>query len=110
MTAEVDTSPHTFKERLGWALAEKNVIDPRQIVTYNGESYEIRDLPSVMARFGWGYGHHPVDVRHREHLSRPDAKPWLYTPETCLVAGAGVAGVWIDAEHLACPGCGLDFT
>lgn len=106
----IDTSPHTFKDRLESALNRRTAIDPRALVTVNGEEFRIEDLPSTALRECFGYGHRTWDVDHREHLTRPDGLTWPYTPLNCLVTGSGGPGVWIDAEHLVCPGCGLDFT
>lgn len=106
----VDTSPATFPARLAEALEKRQPADPHQHISLQRATYELQDIPSQVMRASYGYGHFPGDVRRREHLTRPDALPWAYTPETCLVAGAGSIGVWIDDAHLCCPGCGLDFT
>lgn len=99
--------PTTLPARVEGALLP--AINPKATTTYNGEKYAIEDLPSPALRAMMGYGHHPVDLPRRERLTRPDNVPWTYTPETCLIA-SNVKGVWLDAEHLACPGCGVDYT
>lgn len=82
-------------------------IDPRAIVTYNGKRVAIEDLPSALLRTMSGYGH--LGPFQRPVIERIDGKSWPYTPNMCLLAD-NPRGVWIDPEHLACPGCGLDVT
>lgn len=111
MTEElkIDAAPQTFAARQERAMNDRLVTDPKGLVTVNGEDFHLEDVPSIRLRAAFGYGHFPGDVKHREHLIRPDELPWPYTPSTCLVP-EGKVGVWVDEEHLACPGCGLDFT
>ena len=45
----------------------------------------------------------------RPVIERTDGKQWPYTPNMCLLAN-NTRGVWVDPQHLACPGCGLDMT
>jgi hypothetical protein len=76
---------------------------------------EIVIVDAVPARIGdmtwphgapYGYGHMAIyKANGREQLPGD----WRWTPQTCLAAGGG-QGIWIDPEHLACPGCGLDCT
>ena len=74
-----------------------------EIVNYNGKDIKIRDLPMSERPF-FGYGHFP------SHIVRPLIPgDWPYTPSTCLEADS-MTGVWVDDEHLACTGCGADFT
>lgn len=97
-------------ERIAIALSQRTPLDPKTVVTFNGERMAIEEVPSLQARWMLGYGHDPADVRQREHLPRGEGENWAYTPSTCLVADQGTMGVWVDTTHLACPGCGLDFT
>lgn len=105
----LDFRSETLAARVAEAIETNEPIDPKAEIDYNGEVYAIEDVPSVLARAMLGYGHDSSDIVRREHLTRPDNEPWAYTPQTCLVA-SGHRGVWIDPEHLCCPGCGLDFT
>lgn len=82
-------------------------VDPQEIVLYDGVPFAIEDLPSAGLRAMHGYGHtNPFD---RDVVTRTDGKSWPYTPNTCLLAD-NPKGVWVDPEHLACPGCGRDGT
>lgn len=109
MSPSLDFGVETLEVRIAAAIEINEPIDPKQVVNYNREDYAIEDVPWVMGRAMLGYGHDAVDIARRDHLTRPDNKPWAWTPETCLVA-SGHRGVWIDSAHLCCPGCGLDFT
>jgi hypothetical protein len=82
-------------------------VNPQSPVTYNGVSIAIEDLPTADLRASLGYGHYKPF--HRPIIQRTDNKPWPYTPNMCLIA-TNHKGVWVDPEHLACPGCGLDMT
>jgi hypothetical protein len=82
-------------------------IDPQAPVTYNGVSFTIEDLPTSGLRAMFGYGH-PAPFS-RAVILRTDGKQWPYTPNMCLLAG-NPKGIWVDPQHLACPGCGLDMT
>jgi len=109
--AGIDVSPHTFAERLQAALAKRTPVDPHQKFNLGYDTVELQDLTTAVVRAFNGYGHFPEDVRLRDHLTRPDGLPWAYSsPETCLVADQTTGGVWINSEHLVCPGCGLEFT
>jgi hypothetical protein len=99
--------PTTLQARVDEGL--KHAIDPKLITGYKGEDMAIEDIPDPAIRSMMGYGHPAYDVKHFEHLTRRDNVPWSYTPETCLIAG-NLKGVWIDSDHLVCPGCGLDYT
>jgi hypothetical protein len=94
------------------ALESRTLIDPQNIVEYNGQLYKIEDLPEAGLRASFGYGHFTPFLR--PCIDRPDGKPWPYTPNMCLVASGALGqtplGVWIDDQHLCCPGCGLDCT
>lgn len=103
----VDNHHQQFREKVRKALLQ--AIDPDMVISYNNEPMTIREVPDPSIRALLGFGHVPVDIRAREKFSRPDAKPWAYTPESCLIASE-ITGVWIDADHLCCPGCGLDYT
>lgn len=89
------------------AAIQTSPVDPRAIITYNGESMAIEDVPSSEIRASLGYGH--FGPFSRPVIERTDGKNWPYTPNMCLLAG-NIRGVWVDPEHLACPGCGLDMT
>lgn len=78
--------------------------DLNQIVELNGISLKIRELP-ISERPFFGYGHFPSHGIGRTILPGN----WPYTFDTCLEAD-NPRGVWIDDEHLACTGCGLDST
>lgn len=109
MTEGLIADPATFADRHERAMNKRLVTDPKGLVTVNGEDFHIEDVPSIALRASFGYGHYSFDIKRREHLKRPDKLPWPYTPSTCLTPN-GHIGVWVDEEHLACPGCGLDFT
>jgi hypothetical protein len=85
---------------------EPREADPGEVVDFNGEPTRIRDLPPAMAAM-FGYG----------HILSPGAEwrkvlpgVWPYTPQTCRRSDCAWPGTWIDDEHLACTGCGLDCT
>lgn len=82
-------------------------VDPRTIVLYDGFTYPIENLPSPKLRAMFGYGHYSRS--DRPVIERTDGKPWPYTPKTCRLAD-NPKGVWVDPQHLACPGCGRDGT
>lgn len=82
-------------------------VDPASTVTYNGVETKIEDLPTADLRAGLGYGHYGPFLR--PVVERTDGKQWPYTPNMCLLA-SNSKGVWVNPEHLACPGCGLDIT
>lgn len=89
------------------AAIQTSPVDPRAVIRYNGESMAIEDVPSSEIRASLGYGHYgPFS---RPVIKRTDGKSWPYTPNMCLLAG-NIRGVWVDPQHLACPGCGLDMT
>lgn len=82
-------------------------VDPTAILRSDGEEIRIEDLPTAEMRAMMGYGH--FQPFHRPVIERTDGKQWPYTPNMCLLAN-NPKGVWVDPEHLACPGCGLDGT
>jgi hypothetical protein len=115
-TPIVDTRLETLQARIDAGIEYNGgPIDPQGIVQLtDGETrnYYIENLPTAELRALSGYGHFqpfqcPV-------IYRPDGVAWAYTPNMCLVAGGAKgkapSGVWIDEEHLVCPGCGLDCT
>lgn len=87
------------------AASEPREVNPDDIVDLDGIPTRIRDLPRLEAAL-FGYGHVLIPSDGREVL--PGA--WPYTPETCRRADGTWPGTWIDPEHLACTGCGLDCT
>lgn len=113
-TLETDPTKYPFvapkpEELQGYidAAIQTSPVDPRAIVTYNGQSYTIEDLPTALLRTMSGYGH--IKPFRRRVIERTDGKSWPYTPNMCLIAD-NPRGVWVDPQHLACPGCGLDVT
>lgn len=108
---DIDTRLETLQARIDRAIELNGTTDPKALVqSLEGETaevYAIEDLPSPSLRAMMGYGHD--EPFKRAVIHRPDGVPWPYTPSMCLVSG-GITGVWVDAEHLTCPGCGLDFT
>lgn len=102
----VAPTPDELQARIDAAIVTAPV-DPAATVTYGTEDVKIEDLPSADLRASLGYGHYgPFS---RPVIERTDGKQWPYTPNMCLLA-ANYRGVWVDPEHLACPGCGLDIT
>lgn len=99
-------TPEEFDAKVAQVLTE--AIDPHALVEYNGQQYEIMDLPRSDLREQHGYGHSDYFVYNRERLTRPDGEAWSYTVQTCLVASADDKGVWVSEGHLACCGCGVD--
>lgn len=89
------------------AAIQTSPVDPRATVALNGVEVAIEDLPTASLRASMGYGH--IGPFQRPVIERTDGKQWLYTPNMCLIAD-NMRGVWVDPEHLACPGCGLDVT
>jgi hypothetical protein len=81
-------------------------VDPSTTVMHEGVETKIEDLPTAELRALAGYGH--FNPFSSEVLERPDGKQWPYTPNMCLIA-TNPGGVWLDPEHLACPGCGKEF-
>jgi hypothetical protein len=82
-------------------------VDPTAVLRADGEEIKIEDLPTAGLRAMMGYGH--TEPFLRPIIERTDGKQWPYTPNMCLLA-SNPKGVWVDPQHLACPGCGLDFT
>lgn len=113
-TVPLDFRPETLRARVDAAMAYNSPIDPETVVLHNNVPYRILDLPHRGLQVQHGYGHWTNDIDRRPQLTRPDGVPWAYTPETCCIAAGPPArparGVWIDDQHLACPGCGVDFT
>lgn len=101
-----------FQAHIDQALKSRTLVDPQDNVQYDGQDYHLEDLPTAHLRAMHGYGH--FRPFHSPVIARPDNKPWPYTPNMCLVAGGALGqtplGVWIDDQHLVCPGCGLDCT
>jgi hypothetical protein len=85
---------------------EEILTDLKHEVEYNGQVVATRDLPAPI-RHHFGYGHFPE--QGDAVIPHPEGKIWPYTPDTCLRAD-DLSGLWVDSEHLACPGCGLDVT
>lgn len=81
------------------------MVDPNDVVVYNGEPVKIKDLTQTNRAF-FGYGHFPRDIADRKvHQSIG-----IEDPEHCTRADETM-GVWINyGSNLVCPGCGLDFT
>lgn len=105
---EIDFDPKTLSKRINEIL--ERAIDPKATTTYHGETMAIEDIPSPLVRIMMGMGHHPFDADGKTTLRRPDGEPWPYSSlGVCLVA-AEIKGVWVDETHLACAGCGLDYT
>jgi len=80
------------------------MIDPDEIVEFNGQSMAIKDVPDKHIRAMLGYGH--------GYTGRPVVEgEWAYTPDTCLLTGPTEGTKWInDNQTLVCTGCGLDVT
>jgi len=81
-------------------------VSPDEIVEVNGVPTRIGDLPPGDAAM-FGYGH---VLGPGESWRKVLPGDWPYTPKTCRRAGGVWPGTWIDPEHLACTGCGLDCT
>lgn len=82
-----------------------------RLITWGGVDIPVRAIPDLEERAACGVGHFPFDVHHRSVLPAPADQAWPYKPETCLTdLYLGQGGLWVDPEHLACRGCGLDFT
>lgn len=103
----LDFSLETLQARIDKLLQAQPPIDPKTTTDYRGDEIAIEDLPTPELRASFGYGH--FQPFNRNVIHRPDGVLWPYTPNMCLVADIG-KGVWLDEDHLACPGCGLDFT
>lgn len=112
MTDQLDFSIETLQNRVIRALETRQFVDPMEKINFNGVNMRILDLPGSDHQAMMGYGHFPGVLG--VPLPRPDGVEWAYTPETCQVSsgkqGVTPLGVWIDEEHLVCPGCGLDLT
>lgn len=102
----VAPAPHELQGYIDAAIFV-SPIDPRATIKYNGVEIRVEDLPTADLRASMGYGHY--GPFRRPVIERTDGKSWPYTPNMCLLA-ANTRGVWVDPEHLACPGCGLDMT
>ncbi|MFE0472408.1 hypothetical protein ACFW2V_12410 [Streptomyces sp. NPDC058947] len=84
------------------------MIDPNEIVEFNGQLVAIKDIPSAQIRALYGLGHLPEPGR--EVIPNPTGEAWPYRPEDCPRA-AEMTGTWInDGQYLVCPGCGMDGT
>jgi hypothetical protein len=102
-----DYRVETLPARIEAAISLNTPVNPGEIIIYNGVPTAIEDLPTANLRALAGYGH--PEPFHRPVIELPEGIEWAYTPNMCLVA-SGHRGVWVDNEHLACPGCGMDFT
>lgn len=102
----VAPKPSELQYYIDQAITTKPV-DPRELVSYNGATFPIENLPTLELRAMFGLGHYPPS--DRPVVQRSDGKPWLFTPDTCRLAD-NPKGVWVDPQHLACPGCGRDGT
>jgi hypothetical protein len=84
------------------------MIDPAEIVEYNGQLMEIQEIPDPGPRYMLGLGHFPEP--RRRVIPKDDGTPWLYEADRCPRAGEMV-GIWINKDtRLVCPGCGMDGT
>lgn len=84
------------------------MIDPDEIVTFNGEQIAIKDIPLASDRHLFGFGHYSVPGR--EVITSEDGTPWPYEPDTCPRADE-TQWTWIhNGTYLVCPGCGTDGT
>ena len=99
----------TLYIRINRALELNVPMDPYKLLMYNGQPTRIMNLPTQDLRALSGYGHQESDIRQRSIVPLPDGFRWQWKPQECRVAD-GFRGVWVDEEHLACPGCGMDFT
>lgn len=88
------------------AMSERRETDPDEVIELNGTPTKIRDLPRADAAMH-GYGH---ILGPGEGWRKVLPGNWPYTPQACRRAGGTWPGIWIDPEHLACTGCGLDCT
>lgn len=105
---ELDFRVETLQARIDAALNLKIPVHPESTINFNGVPTKIEDLPTASDRAMQGYGHY--NPFSRPVNERPDGKQWMYTPNMCLVAGDHTNWVWVDSEHLSCPGCGIDGT
>lgn len=84
------------------------MIDPDEVVEYDGALMAVKDIPDPDARRLLGYGHFPEPGR--EVIEHPDGEDWPFRPEVCPRADE-LKGIWIhDGQYLVCPGCGMDYT
>jgi hypothetical protein len=82
-----------------------NPAGNRRTVTYKGVAMAVADVPNPYLRAMLGYGHYP------DHNRPVLAGGWPWTPATCPTDDYPESvGIWLDEEHLACRGCGLDIT
>ena len=83
------------------------MVDPDEIVEFNGMPTAIKNLP-VVHRVLCGMGHDMWLIQREKREVIPGN--WPYIPEDCLRAGE-TKRVWInDGQDLVCPGCGIDCT
>lgn len=82
------------------------VINPDDLVTYNGEEIKVKDVPDRYARSAiFGYGHMPIEKWRKVFPGYP------HSPDTCTQHNNGTDWDWInDGQNLVCPGCGLEGT
>lgn len=100
----------TLPLRVTRAIELNQPVDPYKLILHNGRATRIVDLPTADLRALSGLGHQPSDIRQRDIIPWPlQEGKWLWKPWECRVSD-GFRGVWVDDQHLACPGCGMDFT
>lgn len=105
---QLDFRVETLQARIDEAMSKKAPVDPERIIEHNGVPTKLEDLPTASDRAMFGYGH--FQPFSRPVNERPDGVNWPYTPNMCLVADQHTNWVWVDSEHLSCPGCGIDGT
>lgn len=106
----LDFRLETFALRLNRAFELNKPVTHDYLVRYNGQPMRLVYLPTQDLRAAAGFGHFEWDIKNRAIIPwpLPEGK-WPAKPEMCPVAD-GHRGVWVDRDHLACPGCGMDFT